>query len=63
MTDNLIVEKLQAALERQRQQSAREHWDELVRRGAIDAEGKVLVRGPESRDEATPRKGRAKKGT
>ena len=61
MADNLIVEQLRAALERRGQRPPHERWEELVRRGAIDAEGRVLIRGPEGRH-GPPKKGGVKKG-
>jgi hypothetical protein len=48
MANKQFVEKLQAALERDAQRPTKDRWDELVARGAIDAEGNVLIRVPGS---------------
>lgn len=58
MASEQFVEKLQAALERDARRPTKERWDELVARGAIDSEGRVLIRGPEV---SRPSKGKAKR--
>lgn len=40
------VEQLRAALARAAQRQPGDRFDDMVKRGAIDASGKVLLRGP-----------------
>jgi hypothetical protein len=54
MGDDFIVARLKDAIRRERQRDPQEQFDELVRLGVIDDQGRVLVRMPEP--EKQPRK-------
>ena len=61
MVSDRFIEKLKVALEKKAQRPTRERWNDLIKRGAIDAEGNVLIRGPEAMPSTAPRpKGRRK---
>jgi hypothetical protein len=54
MRDDLIIQQAKAAIETERRRPPRERWDDLVRRGVIDAEGRLLLPslcGPETPNE------------
>lgn len=46
MTKREMIAEMREILARDAQRPAKERWNELVARGAIDAEGRVLLRGP-----------------
>lgn len=46
MTKPEAIRLLREALERDARRPARDRFDDMVRRGAIDEQGRVLLRGP-----------------
>jgi hypothetical protein len=56
MVDNLIIEQVRRSIEARRARPPEERWEELVRRGAIDSEGRVIL-GTETAPEAKPKPG------
>jgi hypothetical protein len=56
---NPLVEELRAALLREWEKPPRERFQAMVDRGAIDSEGRVLLRAPHH----TPKAERKKRGT
>jgi hypothetical protein len=56
MGDNLIIEQVRRSIEARRARPAEERWEELVRRGAIDSEGRVIL-GTETEPSAKPKPG------
>lgn len=47
MRDDDLIEGMREAVRKLQEKSPEELWDELVRRGAIDSEGNVLLRMPQ----------------
>lgn len=41
-----LIDRVREALERNAQKPPLERWNDLVARGAIDAEGRVLLKAP-----------------
>lgn len=54
-----LADELRAALDREREKPAHERFQAMVDRGAIDSEGRVLLRAPHH----TPKVKRKKRGT
>lgn len=48
MTKIEALRLLRDALDRDAERPARERFDDMVRRGAIDEQGRVLLRGPDA---------------
>lgn len=65
MTKREMIAEMRAILARDAQRPAKERWDEMVARGAIDSKGRVLLRGPghepEPKVTASPGKPRRQK--
>lgn len=56
MAKKTPIEQLREAILREAEKPSHERWQALIDRGAIDAEGRVLIRGPETRLPARRRK-------
>lgn len=48
MMDQELLRKAEAAFERHASKTSEERFEAMIRRGAIDVDGNVLVRGPGS---------------
>jgi hypothetical protein len=59
LVSNPLAEELRAALLREWEKPARERFQAMVDRGAIDSEGRVLLRAPHH----TPKVKRKERGT
>ncbi|HEV3165386.1 MAG TPA: hypothetical protein VGZ22_15270 [Isosphaeraceae bacterium] len=68
MTEDSAIERIRDAIRRDRLRPAKERFDEMVRLGLIDKEGRVLVRmrepsGTRPRAEATSIPGKSANGS
>jgi len=59
---NPLVEELRAALLREWEKPPRERFQAMVDRGAIDSEGRVLLRAPHHTPRVKRKKGKSPKG-
>jgi len=46
MRDDLLIQRLKAAIRRRQEMSNAEWFQDMIRRGILDANGKVLLRMP-----------------